>query len=32
VLFDHGAAVDEDLSLLGAGGRLTVHPEHEDNK
>jgi putative restriction endonuclease len=33
VLFDHGGvAVDEDLSLLGAEGRLTVHPEHEVNK
>jgi putative restriction endonuclease len=29
VLFDHGGvAVAEDLSLIGAQGRLTVHPRH----
>ena len=33
VLFDHGGvAVDEDLSLLGAGERLKAHLEHEVNK
>jgi putative restriction endonuclease len=29
VLFDHGGvAISEDLSLIGAEGRLTVHPQH----
>ena len=33
VLFDHGGvAVAEDLSLLGAEGQLTVHPEHKLDK
>lgn len=29
VLFDHGSVgISEDLSLIGAEGRLTVHPKH----
>ena len=29
VLFDHGGvAIDEDLSLIGAEGKLTVDPQH----
>ena len=32
VLFDHGAlGIDEDLSLIGAEGSLTVHPSHQIN-
>lgn len=30
VLFDHGGvSIGEDLSLIGTGGRLTVHPQHQ---
>jgi len=32
VLFDHGVGIGEDLSLLGAEGRLTVHPSHNINE
>jgi putative restriction endonuclease len=33
VLFDHGGIViDEDLSLVGAEGRLKVHPRHQINE
>ena len=32
VLFDHGGlGIDEDLSLIGAEGRLAVHPSHPIN-
>ena len=32
MLFDHGGiAVAEDLSLLGAAGHLTLHPQHKIN-
>jgi hypothetical protein len=33
VLFDHGGVmIGEDLSLVGAEGRLTVHPRHNINE
>ena len=33
VLFDHGrVGIDEDLSLVGEEGRLTVHPQHRINE
>jgi putative restriction endonuclease len=33
VLFDHsGITIDEDLSLVGAEGRLMVHPQHQFNE
>ena len=33
LLFDHsGIAIDEDLSLVGAEGELTVHPRHKISK
>jgi putative restriction endonuclease len=33
VLFDHGGVmIGEDLSLVGAQGRLTVHPRHSVNE
>ena len=32
-LFDHGGiAIDEDLSLVGKQGKLTVHPRHGINE
>jgi putative restriction endonuclease len=33
VLFDHGSiTIDEDLSLVGAEGELSVHPRHKINE